>query len=70
MKNYVCFERDKCKGCELCIQTCPKKILALDMTTNVKGYFPAVCTDESKCIGCASCAKICPDSVISVYRED
>ncbi len=70
MKNKLVFERDKCKGCELCVSVCPKNILALDTVTNKKGYFPAVCTDEEACIGCASCAKICPDSIISVYRVE
>lgn len=70
MANHLKFERDKCKGCELCISVCPKHILALDTETNAKGYFPAICTDEPSCIGCASCAKICPDSIISVYRDE
>ncbi|MEE3468982.1 MAG: 4Fe-4S binding protein, partial [Eubacterium sp.] len=26
----VVFNREKCKGCELCINFCPKGILALD----------------------------------------
>ena len=64
----VLFNRDKCKGCELCVNFCPKKILALDATVNTKGYHPAGITDESACIGCASCAKICPDSIITVEK--
>ena len=70
MKAILEFDRDRCKGCELCISVCPKNILALDRTsTNRKGYYPAGVTDLSQCIACASCAKICPDSIISVYKE-
>ena len=70
MKAILEFDRDRCKGCELCISVCPKNILALDKSTvNRKGYYPAAVTDIEQCIACASCARICPDSVISVYKE-
>ena len=71
MQARLTFDRDRCKGCELCISVCPKHILALDMTSaNVKGYHPAGVTDLSQCIACASCARICPDSVIKDEEED
>ena len=70
MQARLTFDRDRCKGCELCISVCPKHILALDMTSaNVKGDHPAGVTDLSQCIACASCAMICPDSVITVEKE-
>ena len=63
------FSRDVCKGCELCVSVCPKHILELEKSPNIKGYMPAFCTDELSCIGCASCAKICPDSVIRITED-
>ena len=70
MKAILEFDRDRCKGCELCISVCPKNILALDKTAvNKKGYYPATVTDIEQCIACASCARICPDSVITIYKE-
>jgi len=69
MAIHLTFQRDRCKGCGLCISLCPKKILALDSTANIKGYRPVVCTDEGACIGCASCAKICPDSIITIQKD-
>ena len=70
MKVILEFDRDRCKGCELCISVCPRHILALDTsTTNIRGYHPAAVTDQAACIACASCARICPDSVISIYKE-
>lgn len=69
MAVHLTFNRNRCKGCELCVSVCPKQILALDSVTNVKGYRPATCTDESSCIGCASCAKICPDSIITIKKD-
>ena len=64
----VLFNRDKCKGCELCVSFCPKKILAMDTVVNAKGYHPACITDQSECIGCTSCALMCPDCCISIYE--
>ena len=64
----VLFQRDKCKGCELCVSFCPKKILALDSAVNTKGYHPACIVRQEDCIGCASCAQMCPDCCISIYE--
>ena len=70
MKVILEFDRDRCKGCELCISVCPRHILALDTAAaNKKGYYPAALTDPDSCIACASCARICPDSVITIYKE-
>ena len=65
----VTFNTDLCKGCGLCVNACPKKILAI--VTNVfykKGYSPAVMTDQEKCIACAVCATMCPDCIITVEK--
>lgn len=69
MAIHLHFDRDLCKGCQLCVSLCPKHLLALDGAPNTKGYRPARCTDERACIGCASCAKICPDSVITITKD-
>jgi len=57
-----------CKGCGLCADVCPKKILALSKEINSKGYHPISITDQEKCIGCAFCARMCPDAVIKVEK--
>jgi 2-oxoglutarate ferredoxin oxidoreductase subunit delta len=60
---------DRCKGCGLCVEACPKKIIVLDgKTINKKGYHPAECIDMDKCIGCAFCATMCPDVCIMVEK--
>ena len=68
--NKVTFRTERCKGCGLCVDVCPKKILALDTAAlNGKGYHPAVITDQAKCIACAMCATMCPDCVIKVEKD-
>ncbi|MDR2634726.1 MAG: 4Fe-4S binding protein [Clostridiales bacterium] len=63
------FDKQSCKGCSLCVESCPKKILELSKTEiNDKGYYVAECVNQTACISCAFCAVICPDSVISVIK--
>jgi 2-oxoglutarate ferredoxin oxidoreductase subunit delta len=69
--NRVIIDQASCKGCRLCIITCPEKILELDESTvNSIGYNPAVCVDMSKCTACTLCGRICPDSVITIERGE
>ena len=63
------FKTDLCKGCGLCVDVCPKKILQLATgKINQKGHSPVEVTDESKCIACAFCATMCPDCIITVEK--
>ena len=58
-----------CKGCGLCVEVCPRDIIALDPDKITdKGYHPAMLTDESACTACANCALICPDVAITVEK--
>lgn len=61
--------QDRCKGCGLCVEVCPRKIISLDKgVLNAKGYHPAVVSDMGQCIGCAMCALMCPDCAITVEK--
>lgn len=64
----VTFNEERCKGCELCVSVCPKKILRMADRFNSKGYRPAEIGDPSQCIGCMFCARMCPDVVIEVFK--
>ena len=65
----VTFNEERCKGCGLCVNACPKHILALEKEKiNQKGYHPAAIVDQDSCIACAFCATMCPDSVITVEK--
>lgn len=59
---------EKCKGCEVCVVSCPVGVIALAQEVNGKGYRYACMHLPDACTGCASCALVCPDSVIAVYK--
>ena len=68
-KGILHLQEELCKGCGLCVNACPKKILAVSKSKlNHKGHAPVECTDPAACVGCASCALMCPDCVITVER--
>ena len=65
----VKVNEDVCKGCGLCIDACPKKIMEINrQSLNKKGYHPAHCAAQESCIGCAFCAVMCPDAAIVVEK--
>ncbi len=68
--NKVSFRTELCKGCGLCVDACPKKLIELNTEVlNEKGYHPAGIIDQEKCIACAMCAMMCPDVVIKVEKN-
>jgi len=67
MAKVVILE-NVCKGCYLCINACPKKVLVESDSLNAKGYRPAKVSKPEDCIGCAMCATTCPDCAIEVYK--
>ncbi len=64
----IVVDTNKCKGCEICVVTCPTKVIKLTREVNGKGYHFAYMENPDACIGCANCAIVCPDGVITVYK--
>ncbi|MDI7247320.1 MAG: 4Fe-4S binding protein [Bacillota bacterium] len=64
----VVFNEERCKGCELCVTFCPRKVLTMAEHFNSKGFHPATITDEERCNSCTACARMCPEVAIEVYR--
>jgi len=60
------IEKDRCKGCELCVQACPQRVLGMTKDLNAKGYFYATLVEPQRCIGCRVCCITCPDVAISM----
>ncbi|MFA6924031.1 MAG: 4Fe-4S dicluster domain-containing protein [Bacteroidales bacterium] len=67
VKGKIVVDVEMCKGCELCINTCTDKCIAMSKKVNAKGYNYAEVVNDM-CTGCTNCAVVCPDGVITVYR--
>ncbi|HOU36686.1 MAG TPA: 4Fe-4S binding protein [Candidatus Omnitrophota bacterium] len=63
------IDRQRCKGCYLCVSACPKGCLAIDASLNKKGCKPVVFKQGASCGGCCLCAVMCPDCCIEVFKE-
>jgi 2-oxoglutarate ferredoxin oxidoreductase subunit delta len=51
---------DECKGCGLCVEACPPKVIALSEQLNHYGYRTATYAG-SGCTGCGICFMVCPE---------
>lgn len=52
-----------CKGCGICVEFCPKKVLELDELGKIN------VARENDCIMCGQCELRCPDYAIYVNRK-
>lgn len=53
-----------CKGCEICVQVCPKNVLSMNdrLKANV--------VNLKDCTGCLNCEIYCPDFAINVEEVE
>lgn len=63
-KFLIRIRRERCKGCEICIEFCPKKVFEGDEL----GHPIPERIDE--CIGCGTCELRCPDFAIEVRPKE
>lgn len=69
MMGKVKIDTERCKGCGLCVEVCPKNVIVISKHSNKNGYFPAEVANIIDCFGCALCAIMCLDTAIEVYRN-
>jgi 2-oxoglutarate ferredoxin oxidoreductase subunit delta len=67
-KGKVLIDRERCKGCLLCIRACPVKTLEADTEPNSGGSYPTKVVYGEKCIACGNCFEVCPDVCLEVYE--
>jgi len=65
----ITIDIEQCKGCELCVVTCPKHLIRLSDKLNPAGYHSAEFTDNGECNGCGLCYQMCPDVAIEVWKD-
>jgi Pyruvate/2-oxoacid:ferredoxin oxidoreductase delta subunit len=67
-RGYITVNVDECKGCGLCVESCPPKVLELVPELSAYGVHPARYLGE-RCTGCGICFYCCPEpGAITVYR--
>jgi len=67
-RGSVEISQEECKGCGLCVDSCPPRCLELLPDLNAYGIHPAHYTGQ-KCTGCGICFYCCPEpGAITVLR--
>ena len=68
-KGRILINEERCKGCQLCFNVCPRQLIQAADHYNSKGYQPALFIDpDQDCTACTLCAMICPEAAITVFR--
>jgi NAD-dependent dihydropyrimidine dehydrogenase PreA subunit len=67
-RGLLLVDANECKGCGLCIEACPPKVIALSEKLNHYGYRTATYAG-SGCTACGICFLVCPEpGAITVLR--
>ncbi|HSW36654.1 MAG TPA: 4Fe-4S dicluster domain-containing protein [Candidatus Limnocylindrales bacterium] len=64
------IDRNRCKGCSMCIKFCPRQVITLGDELNNLGYNSVIITDVCKCTGYGNCYKICPELVFEITEGE
>ncbi len=59
-----------CKGCNICVATCPKKVFEISDLLNKKGVAVPQVARPQDCTKCRICEMNCPDFAIDVIDEN
>ena len=70
MANHVEIEASQCKGCRLCVESCPTKSLVQGSDLNPSGYL-YIKFEQHGCKACGFCYYRCPEpGAITVIKDD
>ena len=59
----ILVNKDWCKKCQICMELCPKELIAMDED----GF--AVLKEPEQCNECAICSWVCPDFAIEIIEK-
>jgi 2-oxoglutarate ferredoxin oxidoreductase subunit delta len=71
-RSLVNINSELCKGCEMCIYTCPSGNLSLSQDFNRKGYHPVLFSfngSRGPCSACGLCYWVCPDFAVAEIKK-
>jgi NAD-dependent dihydropyrimidine dehydrogenase PreA subunit len=67
-RGLLRIDGEECKGCGLCVEACPPKVIGLSERLNHYGYRTATYAG-SGCTACGICFLVCPEpGAITVLR--
>jgi NAD-dependent dihydropyrimidine dehydrogenase PreA subunit len=67
-RGQLSIDDQECKGCGLCIEACPPRVIAVGDRLNHYGYKTALYAGAG-CTGCGICFMVCPEpGAVTVYR--
>ena len=59
-RGILQVDLDECKGCGLCVEACPTKVIRMSEGLNHYGYRTAT-YQGAGCSGCGICFMVCPE---------
>jgi 2-oxoglutarate ferredoxin oxidoreductase subunit delta len=66
MDDVIKVDKERCKGCLYCVESCKRNAISVSGESNAKGY-NFVVVDQSACVSCGNCYRVCPDCVFVIY---
>lgn len=63
-RGLVLVVKDRCKGCEFCVNYCARGVLGMSKSFNRKGYHYPEADPARTCVNCRFCEAICPEFAI------
>ena len=64
MKIKIYIDKERCKGCGICVEVCQTSVLEISEEQNTQGYSFPVAAVPDECISCGLCEMLCPDFAI------
>ncbi len=68
LKFRLSIDRERCKGCGLCVQACLQAVLRLAGKLSPAGYRCAEPARPEACQGCRRCTDMCPEAAIAISK--
>ena len=69
MSNKVHINENLCKGCDICVEFCPKEVFEASSEVGARGYFVPVVKKPENCSACMLCEHLCPELAVTVIAE-
>lgn len=69
MQFRVIIDKERCKGCALCLEACSRGLLRMSEDLNARGSRFVESDTPHSCKGCLLCATMCPDAALQIVED-